>query len=69
MYYAKKQPEPVPEEQTSIWQCSQDGCPCWMRENFTFDDTPICPICQSTMVESSRMLPTLTNNTNYAHTK
>lgn len=69
MFYAKKQPEPVPEEQTSIWQCSQEGCLCWMRENFTFDATPLCPICQSTMIESTRMLPALSNSTNYAYTK
>lgn len=69
MYYTKKQSEPIPEESTSIWQCNATNCSCWMRENFTFDPTPLCPICQSKMTESIRTLPIITNHTSYAHAK
>ncbi|WP_083938144.1 cold-shock protein [Paenibacillus daejeonensis] len=59
MYYSKKSAEPTPEEQTSIWSCLSDGCECWMRDNFSFDSNPNCPICGSEMLADSRMLPVL----------
>ncbi|MGG1517724.1 cold-shock protein [Paenibacillus oryzisoli] len=61
MYFSKKSLEPVPEEETSIWSCSTETCACWMRDNFSFDESPVCPICHSAMVKESKMLPTLTN--------
>ncbi|TXK74808.1 cold-shock protein [Paenibacillus sp. N3.4] len=61
MYFSKKSLEPVPEEQTSIWTCSTEQCSCWMRDNFSFDESPVCPICQSSMVKDLKMLPTLSN--------
>jgi len=61
LYFSKKAAEAVQEEQTDIWQCSTEGCPCWMRANFAFEETPACPICQSSMVKDTRMLPTLSN--------
>ncbi|MBA2942777.1 MULTISPECIES: cold-shock protein [Paenibacillus] len=61
MYFSKKSMEPVPEEQTNIWTCSTEQCSCWMRDNFSFDESPECPICHSAMVKDSKMLPTLSN--------
>ncbi|MFC5450797.1 cold-shock protein [Paenibacillus aestuarii] len=61
MYFSKKTLEPVQEEETSIWSCSTEQCTCWMRDNFSFNESPVCPICNSTMVKDTRMLPALTN--------
>ncbi|MFD0694547.1 cold-shock protein [Paenibacillus sp. GCM10027628] len=61
MYFSKKTLEPVQEEETSIWTCSTDQCSCWMRDNFSFDESPVCPICNSAMVKDMKMLPALTN--------
>ncbi|MFC4775894.1 cold-shock protein [Paenibacillus sp. GCM10023252] len=59
MYYSKKNTEPVPEEQTAVWTCSKDGCECWMRDDFSFQSQPQCPICSSSMEQSMKLLPVL----------
>ncbi|RXZ82697.1 cold-shock protein [Paenibacillaceae bacterium] len=59
MYYSKKNVEPTPEEQTAVWTCSDDSCGCWMRDNFSFQSEPSCPMCSSTMTQGSRLLPVL----------
>ncbi|CAH0121261.1 MULTISPECIES: cold-shock protein [unclassified Paenibacillus] len=63
MYFSKKTMEPLQEEPTLVWMCSDEGCLCWMRNNFSFEETPTCPICHSAMVKNTRMLPVLSNNT------
>ncbi|SEC47884.1 cold-shock protein [Paenibacillus sp. GP183] len=67
MYFSKKNMEAVPEEQTSVWMCSTENCTCWMRENFSFEESPICPICKSVMVREMKMLPNLTNTNKKEH--
>lgn len=62
MYFSKKNMEPVEEEQTSVWMCSKERCMCWMRENFSFEESPICPICNSVMEKDTKMLPSIYNN-------
>ncbi|QYR23996.1 cold-shock protein [Paenibacillus sp. sptzw28] len=63
MHFSKKQVEPIPEEETTIWTCSNEGCSCWMRDNFSFVELPACPICNSTMISDTKLLPILTNGT------
>lgn len=63
MYYSRRNMEPVEEHETSVWVCSKESCPCWMREDFSFQDTPSCPVCNSDMVNETKMLPALSNNT------
>lgn len=63
LYYSKKNVEEVQQEETNVWLCSTPGCSCWMRENFSFVDTPLCPLCKSEMVKDMKMLPALVNNT------
>jgi hypothetical protein len=53
--------EPVQEEETNIWVCGDDDCGCWMREDFSFEQSPSCPICHNSMVKNSKMLPALSN--------
>lgn len=61
MNYRKKTLEEIPEENTEIWSCSNDDCNGWMRDNFAFDYTPVCPLCSSEMVKDTKMLPQLVN--------
>jgi hypothetical protein len=64
VYFSKKNMEQVPEEETAVWSCSTTNCSCWMRENFSFEESPICPICKSVMVRDMKMLPSLYNSNN-----
>ncbi|MDR5582862.1 cold-shock protein [Paenibacillus larvae] len=61
MYFSKKQAEPVQEKETSIWTCENENCSCWMRDNFVFDQTPTCPICDSPMIQNTKVLPVVEN--------
>ncbi|SFS50981.1 Cold-inducible protein YdjO [Paenibacillus sp. BC26] len=63
IHFSKKVVEPIPEEQTSIWTCSNDDCSCWMRNDFSFGEFPSCPICHSSMTSEIKCLPVLTNGT------
>ncbi|WP_373230564.1 cold-inducible protein YdjO-related protein [Cohnella sp.] len=52
----------IPEQESPIWICSQEGiCKVWIRENFTFEKIPICPVCGSNMVHGIKVLPVLKN--------
>lgn len=62
MNYRKKTTEEIPEELTPVWTCTSDDCNGWMRDNFTFDYSPSCPLCSASMEKGTRMLPLLANN-------
>ncbi|MEI7028183.1 cold-shock protein [Paenibacillus sp. y28] len=61
MYSRKKSFEVVPEEETAIWLCTNDGCNSWMRDDFSFEVVPTCRQCQSPMVSGTKALPLLVN--------
>lgn len=62
MYNSRKKPiEDIPTELTVIWSCSSENCNGWMRDNFSFSATPVCPQCHSTMVKHEKMLDVLEN--------
>ncbi|MUT66573.1 cold-shock protein [Paenibacillus sp. NEAU-GSW1] len=61
MYNRKKIQEEIPEVSTKIWSCENDDCNGWMRENFTFDSSPTCLLCNSPMTIGERMLPQIVN--------
>lgn len=61
MYHRKKSLEELPQENTAVWLCTNEGCKGWMRDNFAFDDMPTCRICQSLMERSMKVLPLLEN--------
>ncbi|TVY04353.1 cold-inducible protein YdjO-related protein [Cohnella terricola] len=42
---------------TSVWACANQGCKCWIREDYSFAENPLCPICESSMVREVRSLP------------
>ncbi|GIP34170.1 cold-shock protein [Paenibacillus sp. J2TS4] len=62
MSYRRKPLEEIPEENTRIWSCTQPGCKGWMRDDFAFDCSPKCRLCDSPMVSGTRMLPQLVNS-------
>ncbi|QDP41307.1 cold-shock protein [Radiobacillus deserti] len=57
MAYFNNKKEPVPEVETTIWSCTSDSCSGWMRESFSFEAEPSCPLCQSEMVKEEKVLP------------
>ncbi len=63
MYFSKRNEEVVVQEETPIWMCTTNECSSWMRENFSFIEKPLCPLCKSEMVKQMKMLPCLANNT------
>ncbi|THF84660.1 cold-shock protein [Cohnella fermenti] len=69
MYSRKKTFEELPQEETAIWQCTNDGCNGWMRDNFAFESIPTCVLCHSPMESGTRMLPQLTNMSNSKSSK
>ena len=58
-YYNNKR-EPVEEIETKVWACSSESCSGWMREDYSFETEPVCPLCQSEMARETRVLPKLT---------
>jgi hypothetical protein len=62
MNYRKKSLEELPEESTSIWSCTKEGCKGWMRDNFAFEYVPTCRLCLSPMARDMKMLPLLLNS-------
>lgn len=59
MSFSRGPKEPLPEVETQVWSCSSGDCQGWMRESYSFDEVPKCPLCQSTMEKETRMLPEL----------
>lgn len=62
MYSRKPTFEELPEAMTAIWTCTGENCKGWMRANFSFEDEPACPYCQSEMISEMRSLPILVNS-------
>ncbi|MCT2537205.1 cold-shock protein [Aquibacillus koreensis] len=57
-YYNNKR-EPLPEVETTVWACTSDTCPGWMRQNYSFEEEPACPLCKSEMVKEERTITKL----------
>ncbi|WP_336433218.1 cold-shock protein [Ferroacidibacillus organovorans] len=61
LYFRKEAAEEVIQEITSVWLCTKESCNGWMRDNFAFDESPACGLCQSPMVKDTKLLPQLQN--------
>lgn len=59
MSFSRGRKEPLPEVETKIWTCTNDECQGWMRDSFSFKETPTCPLCDSKMEKEVKMLPKL----------
>ncbi|MNI87608.1 hypothetical protein D3C73_1448190 [compost metagenome] len=62
MYSRNKSQEEIAYEATVVWSCTNEGCTCWMRDNFAFEVAPTCWKCNSPMISSTKSLPLLVNN-------
>ncbi|MGB7999658.1 MAG: cold-inducible protein YdjO-related protein, partial [Anaerobacillus sp.] len=49
-FFSKQQQEPIPEVDTDVWSCSGGDCAGWMRADYSFSDTPACPLCGAEMM-------------------
>jgi len=59
MAFSRGPKEPLPEVETKVWACTSDTCQGWMRESYSFEMEPICPLCSSKMEQETRLLPEL----------
>ncbi|WP_210021146.1 MULTISPECIES: cold-shock protein [unclassified Paenibacillus] len=62
MHYSRNNQEPVKYVKTSVWICKKENCIGWIREGFSFEITPFCPLCKSEMIQATKMLPILNIN-------
>jgi len=53
----------APEEaELKVWLCSNvNTCKGWIRSDFAFEQVPVCPLCASSMLPSTKVLPILEN--------
>lgn len=58
-FQSRRSREPIPEVETTVWSCANDECSGWMREDFSFEKEPVCPLCDSKMNKETRILPEL----------
>lgn len=56
-FHGKNPREPVPEVETTVWACTNEDCAGWMRDDFSFEEEPTCPMCHSEMQKETRVLP------------
>ncbi len=57
MAFSRGRREPLPEVETLVWSCTNDSCHGWMRDSFSFQKEPNCPLCDSEMLQETRVLP------------
>lgn len=60
MAYYNNRREPVEEIETKVWSCTAEDCAGWMRVDYSFDQNPVCPLCNSEMHEETKILPIIT---------
>lgn len=59
MSFSRGPKEPIPEVDTNVWACTGEECQGWMRESYSFEEVPKCPLCESEMQQEVRVLPEL----------
>lgn len=57
MAFSRGPKEPIPEVETNVWSCTSEECQGWMREAFSFQVEPSCPLCDGNMELEVRVLP------------
>lgn len=57
MSFSRGPKEPVQEVETNVWSCMSEDCQGWMRESFSFEEEPTCPLCNSSMEKEIRVIP------------
>lgn len=62
MAFGRRNEEEIVQVETKIWVCSSEDCKCWVRDNFKNSEIPTCPLCDSEMHETTRMLEAIHNH-------
>ncbi|WP_017756182.1 cold-shock protein [Calidifontibacillus oryziterrae] len=65
MAFGRRNVEEVVTEETKIWECTSEDCICWVRDNFKSSDVPTCPLCDSPMNPSTKVLPVVENHSRH----
>ncbi|MDF2902635.1 MAG: hypothetical protein K0S25_273 [Bacillus sp. (in: firmicutes)] len=62
MAFGRRIVEEIITVETKVWECASDNCNCWVRDNFKNKEIPKCPICNSEMVSTTKMLQAVDNH-------
>ncbi|GIQ67520.1 cold-shock protein [Xylanibacillus composti] len=62
MYARRRSEDEIQKMDTVVWSCTNEDCKVWIRDDYSFEDTPTCTLCGSSMQRSSKLLPVLMNN-------
>ncbi len=62
MYPRKRSLEDLPKAVTDVWSCSKEDCNGWIRDDYSFEDVPVCRQCKSPMIRSRKEVPILTSS-------
>ncbi|WP_102345218.1 cold-shock protein [Bacillus sp. Marseille-P3661] len=65
MAFGRRNVEEVVTEETKVWECTSNECNCWVRDNFKSSEQPVCPICESEMSETTKMLQVVENHSKH----
>ncbi|MCZ8516794.1 cold-inducible protein YdjO-related protein [Paenibacillus filicis] len=52
------------EEILNVWNCKNNDCNAWIRDEFVTEAAPECPMCSEPMVQGTRAIPIKTNKSN-----
>ncbi|MBM7584101.1 Zn finger protein HypA/HybF involved in hydrogenase expression [Bacillus pakistanensis] len=61
MAFGRRNEEEIKTEETKIWCCTAEDCKGWIRDNFKSEEDPLCPLCQSEMESSTKVLQVVDN--------
>lgn len=59
--FNRRNQEEVEKLETKVWQCTSNECNCWVRDNFKSSETPLCPICESEMEQTTKIIEVIHN--------
>ncbi|WP_081798030.1 cold-shock protein [Neobacillus dielmonensis] len=60
--FGRRNTEEIKLEETKVWVCSSTVCKCWIRDNFKSSAEPLCPICNSKMILTTKELQVINNH-------
>ncbi|HZG71122.1 MAG TPA: cold-shock protein [Chondromyces sp.] len=63
MAFGRRNVEEIVMVETNVWECTSDECNCWVRDNFKSSESPQCPMCNSEMKQTVKMLQAVENHT------
>jgi hypothetical protein len=62
MAFGRRIVEEIVTVETKVWECNSTECNCWVRDNFKASETPLCPVCNSEMSLTTKLLQALDNH-------